>query len=238
MNFSLLEAILGASLIVKGVLLLLIIMLIIVIAIILQIRKYTRDVNDHDNDYRKIFELAQSSDLQHLESIYQHSIKYRKSSLAYLYAEVYSSLIKFNEQLMQQNKGDLFENAGLVGEEYIARSLQKASAQFLTEFDRYRPYLAAMANISPFVGLFGTVLGIINAFGALASGAGGGIEVVAPGIAEALFTTAVGIGVSIPASWFFNYFTIQLQQKKSQMNNFSLEVENMFQRTFAIHSKK
>ncbi len=76
------------------------------------------------------------------------------------------------------------------------------------------PVLATIASSAPFVGLFGTVFGIITAFQLMAdpSAGGGGLATVSAGIAEALLTTAVGLGVAIVAVWFFNYFTTKLEQ--------------------------
>lgn len=83
---------------------------------------------------------------------------------------------------------------------------------------RFVPVLGTVGSISPFVGLFGTVVGIIKAFESISANAGGGPEVVAGGIAEALITTAAGLAVAIPAIVGFNYFQTQLRQMTEEID--------------------
>jgi len=93
--------------------------------------------------------------------------------------------------------------------------------------------LATIGSISPFIGLFGTVWGIIDSFAGLASG-GGSIEAVAPGIAEALVATAVGLAAAIPAVWAYNIFTSRISKLNSQMENFGQEFLNLIERSVLI----
>src|SRR3954454_16850167 len=82
--------------------------------------------------------------------------------------------------------------------------------------------------IPPFIGLFGTVIGIIKAFTGMALTGSGGIGAVSAGIAEALISTAFGLGVAIPAAWMFNYFTQQLERLQIEMSNSSSELVDFF----------
>ena len=93
--------------------------------------------------------------------------------------------------------------------------------------------LASIGSISPFIGLFGTVWGIIDAFSGLSMG-GGSIEAVAPGIAEALVATAVGLAAAIPAVWFFNIFNNRIARINSQMESFSQDFLNLIERSILI----
>src|SRR5438477_26953 len=79
--------------------------------------------------------------------------------------------------------------------------------------------LATVANTAPFVGLFGTVFGIINPFQSMSTNQSGGITAVAGGISEALITTAFGLFVAVPAVWFFNYFSNRIETFSVDMNN-------------------
>lgn len=89
--------------------------------------------------------------------------------------------------------------------------------------------LATIATIAPFVGLFGTVVGIIHAFRAIADNAGaGGFATVSQGIAEALVTTALGILVAIPAAWMFNYLTERIEHLRVEMESSSAELMEFF----------
>ncbi len=88
--------------------------------------------------------------------------------------------------------------------------------------------LATIGSTAPFVGLFGTVVGIINAFKGIASSKATGLSAVAGGISEALITTALGLLVAVPAVWFFNYFTSKVEAFDVEMDNSSMELINYF----------
>ena len=97
----------------------------------------------------------------------------------------------------------------------VARSMDRAKKREMAGLSRGLPVLATIASSAPFVGLFGTVFGIITAFQQMADpskGGGGGLATVSAGIAEALLTTAVGLAVAIVAVWLYNYFTTKLDQ--------------------------
>ncbi len=90
--------------------------------------------------------------------------------------------------------------------------------------------LATIANTAPFVGLFGTVFGIINSFKSMASNESGGLAAVSGGISEALITTAFGLFVAVPAVWFFNYFSNKVETFSVDMNNSMLELLDYFEK--------
>src|SRR5690606_41359203 len=98
----------------------------------------------------------------------------------------------------------------------VARTMDRAKKREMAGLSKGLPVLATIASSAPFVGLFGTVFGIITAFQLMADpesgGGGGGLATVSAGIAEALLTTAVGLGVAIGAVWFYNLFTPQLDE--------------------------
>jgi biopolymer transport protein ExbB/biopolymer transport protein TolQ len=97
--------------------------------------------------------------------------------------------------------------------------------------------LATIGATAPFVGLFGTVVGIINAFKGMATTGSGGIGAVAGGIAEALVTTAFGLFVAIPAVWFYNYFQNKTDLLDIEMANASSELVDHFIKTTGIEEK-
>ncbi|MBT8493939.1 MAG: MotA/TolQ/ExbB proton channel family protein [Deltaproteobacteria bacterium] len=103
----------------------------------------------------------------------------------------------------------------------VNRALERTKEREQNRLKKGLGGLATIASITPFVGLFGTVLGIINAFKLLEGG--GGIEVVGPGIAEALVSTAFGLLVAIPAAMFFNYFSGRVDNMLVDMNDVSSE---------------
>jgi biopolymer transport protein TolQ len=115
----------------------------------------------------------------------------------------------------------------------IQRALSRASSVELTKLERNMSWLATTASVAPFIGLFGTVLGIINAFTGLGTEGTATIRAVAPGIADALIATAAGLFAAIPAVIAYNYFVHQLKEFASAMDDFSLEFLNLMERTFS-----
>jgi len=93
-------------------------------------------------------------------------------------------------------------------------------------------WLATTATVTPFIGLFGTVLGIIRAFGDLGAEGSASLRAVAPGISEALLATAVGLAAAIPAAIFYNHFGHSLREMGARMDDFSLEFLNIVERNF------
>src|SRR6202521_1984027 len=116
------------------------------------------------------------------------------------------------------------------GEEIEAskRALERAEAIVHAELKRGISGLATIGSTAPFVGLFGTVVGIINAFKSIASEKSTGLGAVAGGISEALVTTAIGLFVAIPAVWMFNYFTNRIEAFDVEMGNSSSELIDYF----------
>ncbi len=112
--------------------------------------------------------------------------------------------------------------------EAATRAVERATLLTTSDLKRGIGSLATIATITPFIGLFGTVIGIINAFHGIALAGSGGIGTVSSGIAEALVATAFGLGVAIPAAWMFNYFTNKLERLQIEMSNSSSELVDFF----------
>jgi biopolymer transport protein ExbB len=121
-------------------------------------------------------------------------------------------------------------SADISGEEIEAsrRALERASAIVHAELKRGVSSLATIGATGPFVGLFGTVLGIISAFQGISSSGTVGIAAVSAGISEALVTTAIGLFVAIPAVWVYNYFTGKIEAFDVEMDNSSSELIDYF----------
>lgn len=117
--------------------------------------------------------------------------------------------------------------------ESVRRALQIGASAELGRLEQYLVWLATTGSVTPFVGLFGTVWGIIDAFHGLASGGTGAtLHSVAPGIAEALITTAAGLFAAVPAVIAYNFFLQRIKEFATQMDDFSLEFLNMTERYF------
>lgn len=114
----------------------------------------------------------------------------------------------------------------------IERALQLGISEEMMKLERHMNWLATTAAISPFVGLFGTVWGIIDAFTGLGTAGAASLRAVAPGIAEALVATALGLGAAIPAAIAYNYFNHQLREIGARLDDFSLEFVNLAERSF------
>ena len=108
------------------------------------------------------------------------------------------------------------------------RALQRATAVGIAEFKRGLGGLATIGATAPFVGLFGTTVGIINAFAGMSAGEDTGLAAVAGGISEALIATALGLFVAIPAVWMYNYFTTRIEGFVVEMDNSSSELIDYF----------
>ena len=113
----------------------------------------------------------------------------------------------------------------------LERSLQLGTSEELTKLERNMSWLATTASVSPFIGLFGTVLGIIRAFQELGMQGSASLRAVGPGIADALIATAVGLAAAIPAAIFYNQFSHTIREIGARMDDFALEFLNMAERS-------
>ena len=114
----------------------------------------------------------------------------------------------------------------------LERTLQLGISEELTQLERNMNWLATAATVSPFIGLFGTVLGIIDSFQGLGMAGSASLRAVAPGISEALIATAMGLAAAIPAAVAYNYFGHIIKEQGARMDDFSLEFMNLTERTF------
>lgn len=114
----------------------------------------------------------------------------------------------------------------------LGRVLQSATISEVSRMERRLSWLATTANASPFIGLFGTVVGIIIAFQGLSSAAGSSIQAVAPGIAEALIATAAGIAAAVPAAIFYNYFLNRIKALTATIDQFCLKLLNLVEQHY------
>lgn len=129
--------------------------------------------------------------------------------------------------------GDL--RAGL--QQRIDRAMVSAIGREVTKLERYMTFLATVGSTAPFVGLFGTVWGIMNSFAAIAGSQNTSLAVVAPGIAEALFATAIGLVAAIPAVVAYNKFSTDLNRYSDRMEAFSTEFSAILGRHFEQQGK-
>ena len=148
------------------------------------------------------------------------SKEYRYSHLAKVV------LAGLQEYQFQQDSGANLSRDDLV--DTVHRAIQRATALTASDLKRGISGLATIGATAPFVGLLGTVIGIINAFVGIAATGSGGIGAVSAGIAEALVETALGLLVAIPAVWFYNYLTGRIEYFNVEMDNSSSELIDYF----------
>jgi len=141
----------------------------------------------------------------------------KKSHIAKVVA---TGLSEFQSASQQVSDAEVIEAA--------KRGLERSVAIVHAEMKRGLSALATIGSTAPFVGLFGTVVGILNAFKGIAANKATGLSAVAGGIAEALVTTAFGLLVAVPAVWAYNYFTNKVEAFDVEMDNSSMELINYF----------
>jgi biopolymer transport protein TolQ len=124
------------------------------------------------------------------------------------------------------------QRGGLVNKPAIERSLQLGISEEVTKLEMNMNWLATVATVSPFIGLFGTVWGIIDAFQGLGNAGSASLRAVAPGISEALITTAVGLAAAIPAAIFYNLYGTRIKEIGTRMEDFAIEFQNLAERDF------
>jgi biopolymer transport protein ExbB/biopolymer transport protein TolQ len=153
-----------------------------------------------------------------LDQVIDQSKKFKHSHLAKV---VSAGLMEFQFEKETPLSGqDVIEAA--------RRAIDRSMFTTTADFKRGTGVLATIATSAPFIGLFGTVVGIINAFQGMAVTGSGGIGAVSAGIAEALVTTAVSLAVAVPAVWIFNIFTNKIERFQMEMSNASSELIDFF----------
>ena len=133
----------------------------------------------------------------------------------------------YKEVARQVNKYGKLTNAGA-----LERSLQLGAGEEAARLRQNIGWLATTASVTPFIGLLGTVWGILQAFRGLGQAGGATLRAVAPGIADALIATAFGLFAAIPALIFYNYFSSRIREIGDGMENFSIEFFNMAERSY------
>ena len=148
------------------------------------------------------------------------------SPLARMYSAAYPEFSGADvlDRVMQ---GDTFASDRL---ESVHRALRRTAQIEIARMERYLPFLATTASASPFVGLFGTVWGVMAAFHGIGREGSAGLAVVAPGISEALVATAAGLAAAIPAVIAYNYFVNRVRSWATEMDGFILDLLNILSR--------
>ena len=165
------------------------------------------------------------------DTIAAQADRFSSSPLVVLFNEGFSELKQLMEADGKQEHGGV--NTDLGGVSNVSRALRRATNQEVNRLEKYTTFLATTGSASPFIGLFGTVWGIMVAFEGIGRTGSASLAVVAPGIAEALRATAIGLVAAIPAVMAYNHFQHKIRVLVKEMDSFSSEFLNIVQRNIA-----
>jgi biopolymer transport protein TolQ len=221
-DISISKLIADASPVVKGVLAVLVLMSVISWYIIVYKWLYLRRAQGESALFLETFWQS-----KRLDEIYQTSEHLRRSPVSQVFRAGYVELTK----LKSGNTGDTMHGR-MDDMSNIERSLRRAQTSESIHLEKLTGFLATTGSAAPFVGLFGTVWGIMVAFLNIAREGNASLLTVAPGIAEALVATALGLVAAIPAVVFYNYFLNRVRVLEADMDNFGHDFLNIVKRHF------
>ena len=156
---------------------------------------------------------------------YREAVKCRENPLSQLYIAAYNEI---SGDMRQGPDEPMVVNVKQV--EIVNRVMRRISSSEISRMERYLPFLATTASAAPFIGLFGTVWGVMESFRGIGSQGSASLAVVAPGISEALIATAAGLGVAIPAVMAYNFFVNKVKDWARKIDRQTLEITNQFSR--------
>ena len=209
MNF--LRLIIEANFVVQLVILVLIFFSIFSWAVIIFKRSMLKSAFSQSEKFLKVFQKSTN-----LSDVNKASRKYRGSPLAAIFQSGYKELA----YLSKSNPGLPLTSERL---ESVNRALVKASNHEISKLEKMMSFLATTGSVTPFIGLFGTVWGIMVAFQRIGIVRSAGLDIVAPGIAEALIATAAGLFAAIPAVIAYNHYLHRIKDLITEMEDFSFE---------------
>jgi biopolymer transport protein TolQ len=162
-----------------------------------------------------------------LADVYDRAKDLRRSPVAAMFRAGYLELMRLTKQAEKEGSGD-----GERDLENIERALRRSQIAETTTLEALTPFLATVGSAAPFIGLFGTVWGIMDAFRNIGNKGSANLVTVAPGIAEALIATAIGLVAAIPAVMAYNYFARRLKVLVGEMDTFSNDFLNLVKRSY------
>ena len=169
---------------------------------------------------------------RNLSEAFTNAKQLRSSPIANIFRTGYQELKKFSRPKTDSDSFDKNLSLGsrFEGIENVKRALRRSSNTELTKMSQLIPFLATAGNTSPFIGLFGTVWGIMSAFHGIGVTGNASLAVVAPGISEALVVTAAGLAVAIPSVIGYNFFVQKIKIIDTEMQSFSADFLNIVER--------
>lgn len=223
---SLWDMIVGAGIMVKFVLIILFVFSVLSWAIIIYKYRIIRKMEKESGVFLEFFWHKRQ-----FASIFEAASTYRWTPLARLFAAGYNELLQARTQKREDAQFFIGET------DSIQRALKKAMSVEISRMERAVSFLATTGNTTPFIGLFGTVWGIMNSFSGIGAKGSASLAVVAPGISEALIATAMGLVAAIPAVVAYNHFVTRINRMALEMENFAGDFLNIVERESAREKK-
>jgi biopolymer transport protein TolQ len=167
-----------------------------------------------------------------LDDMWKEAENAPPSPVSEVFRAGYLELVKLRKKRAQLQAQNQTDEGGLGDIESVERALSRARTMATTEMENKVPFLATTASAAPFIGLFGTVWGIMNSFRNIGAKGAANLATVAPGIAEALVATAIGLVAAIPAVMGYNYLSRRIRVITAEMETFTNDFLNIIRRRF------
>lgn len=224
-NTSMFESLLQASPLVQLTLMILVMLSVLCWTVAFQKYKQFSVLTAANKPFLDKFESSLS-----LDKIFESLNSFADSSVARVFAAGYTEMKKIADSPRRENRdGALLQ---LTGIDNIERVLRKAVDMEVAKMEQNVSLLATTGSTGPFIGLFGTVWGIMGSFHKIGQMGTATLAVVAPGISEALIATAIGLAAAIPAVMLYNHFIAEIRKQEMDLNNFSSDFLNIAKRNF------
>jgi len=217
------QLVIGASPVVQLVMLILVFMMVMCLYIIGAKLIRLKQVTDQSRGFLQLFwaeEKSRAWNAKSMNEIHGQSMKYGRSPISTVFRAGYRELARMSRS-GRTTRADV---------ENVERALRRAQSAELTRLESKVSFLATTASTAPFIGLFGTVWGVMNSFIAIHGEKSAGLDVVAPGIAEALIATALGLAAAIPAVMAYNYFVRRIRVVDGETSAFASDYLNIIRR--------
>lgn len=193
-------------------------------AIIAQKYRYMSRMRKHSNDFLQKFWNSRN-----LENLYESSKESPISPALKMFTSGYVELVKLSQGKSKKDEGARLELDQI---DNIERALRRSLSSEVGVLQKFLAFLATTGSTAPFIGLFGTVVGIMRSFHQIGLAGQASIADVAPGISEALFATACGLAAAIPAVVAYNFFINQVRRMTTDLENFGIDFLNIVKRNF------
>lgn len=225
MNISIIHMMMDAGLMVKAVMITLLIFSVVSWSIIIMKQVMYKRARKQSDDFLDSFWGSKT-----LNEAYESAKDFTLSPEATVFVSGFHELKKISAAREGRDRETL--DTQLATLDNVKRALRKANVMELDRLGRSLPFLATTGSATPFIGLFGTVWGIMTSFNDIGLRGSASLAVVAPGISEALVATAAGLAVAIPAVIFYNFYSNKLGEFESDIEYFSTDFLNLIERDF------